>query len=267
MASAQSDAGAATEIVYVCSPSWQSQLFISLDSLLRSGSRFDRVAIYCVGSRPDAWQFRDPRIAVIEVPPRAEEQLLEEGRFFVNKTYLCGSTADRVVYLDADTIVQQPIDSIWAQCSADVLARPTTRSLEPTWNRALWTDVLRSIGASEQQPYLNGGFVIFQNGVHRPLSATWLELIRALCERRSLLEQLHGPGTRMAEQLALSLSLGAARRSHQEMSEREHGFGWLRESWESAVVLHTGGILFDHFAGRLGLSADAARQRLISPNS
>ena len=253
-----------TEVVYVCSPSWQSKLFISLDSLLRSGTQFDRVAIYCVGARPASWNFRDSRIAVIEVSPRAEEQLFNEGRFFVNKTYLCRSSAARVVYLDADTVVQQPIDNIWRDCTADAIGRPTLRSLEPTWNQGLWAETLRGVGGSERQPYLNGGFVIFQNGVHQRLESTWLSLIRMLCERPALLQQLHGPGTRLAEQLALSLSLGLVARSCQLMSERQHGFGWLSEPWESAVVLHTGGILFDHFAEKLGLTAEAARQRLIS---
>jgi hypothetical protein len=67
----------------------------------------------------------------------------------------------------------------------------------------------------------------------------------------------------MAEQLALSLSLGVVARSWELMTEQQHGFGWLREPWESAVVLHTGGVVFDHFCEKLGLIAEAAQRRLI----
>lgn len=262
---ASGNSGDTTEVVYVCSPDWQSQLFVSLDSLLCSGSTFDRVTIYCVGTRPAAWRFRDPRVEVIEVAPRAEQQSLTEGRFLVNKTYLCRRPAARVIYLDADTIVRQSIDCVWNNQTADVIGRVASRSLEPAWPRAQWQEALKTVGATDEWPYLNSGFLIFQHAAQQRLEATWPALIVSLCDSRAWLAALHGPGTQLAEQLALSLAIAKAGLSWHLMTPEQHAFGWQPDPWDEAIVLHTSGSHFERFAGHFGFSEAAATRNLLAP--
>src|SRR3990172_4209288 len=109
--------GKATEVVYVCPPDWRHYLFTSLRSLLASGTSFDRVVIYCVGRLPRNWRFEDPRILVEEVPP------LIDGYFLSNKTYLCQRPVDRVIYLDADTMIRKPIDTLYLNVASDFVGR------------------------------------------------------------------------------------------------------------------------------------------------
>jgi len=230
-----------TDVVYVCSPDFERHLFSSLRSLLKSGSSFDRVKIYCVGERPRHWIFVDPRIEVHEVLARPESGCLMEGRFLFNKTYLCDSTAERVIYLDADTLVREPIDSVWHGRDSDVIARTASYYHKPAWDHARWFETLRSIGGNDQSPYFNSGFLVFQNKAHRRLLEAWPAMIQRLAKGEPTCpDRLHKGGTRFAEQLALSLSISAERLSFHEMMSREHAFGWKGDRYEDSIVYHTG---------------------------
>ena len=165
-----------TEIVYVLSPDWDHYLFTSLHTLLQSGSTFDQVRIYCVGDKPETWDFEDARIIVQEVSPLA-------GTYFlINKTYLTESDAERVIFLDADTLVLGSLDNIWKQSNADFIGRIAVGYHKDKWNQRRWKRALRGVGAESITPYFNSGFIVFQNGSHRRVGSSWRQSTRELME-------------------------------------------------------------------------------------
>ena len=253
-----------TNIVYVCSPDWSDQLLVSIYSLLRSGTTFDKIIVYCIGSAPQSWAFEDPRIEIHEQEFRPEAAILVEGRFYVNKVYLCRSESERTIFLDADTIVNKPIDLIWSRSDADVMARVAIRALEPTWSTPFWNDVQRRVGGPGGYPYFNCGCVVFQNGAHRNLEKAWMELICSLRRGNPVFPgSLHGDGTRCTEQLALSLAIGVHRLSCSLMSPTDHSYLWCGEEYDKSIVFHTSGQRFMGFIGTIGLSVDMASDALL----
>ena len=253
-----------TNIVYVCSPDWSDQLLVSMYSLLKSGTTFDKVIVYCIGSVPRSWIFEDSRVEIRERESRPEAEILVEGKFYVNKAYLCLSESDRTVFLDADTIVRKPIDSIWRRSDADVIARLTARVFEPTWSASLWNDVQKKVGGREGYPYFNSGCLVFQNGAHRKLEKTWPDLISSLGRGIPVFANaLHEK--RCAEQLALSLAMGVHNLSYSLMSPTDHSYLWCGEDFENSIVLHTSGPRFLEFIGTVGLSVDLASNAILKP--
>ncbi|NIT60073.1 MAG: hypothetical protein GWN00_28800 [Aliifodinibius sp.] len=222
-----------TEVVYVCSPEWQHYLFTSLRSLLASGTTFDQIVIYCVGKRPRSWNFLDSRILVEEVTP------LAEGYFLINKAYACQrpDKVDRVVFLDADTMVLKPLDTLYKNVSEDFIARVAGQFQNKEWNQKKWTEALRIVNGDDTAPYFNSGVIIFQNGTHRRVGHSWLDFTRrnldgGLMKLRS---------KRFAEQLSLSLAVGAAGLSYHMLDRTGHAYGWRNEPYRDAVVFHTSG--------------------------
>lgn len=253
-----------TNIVYVVSPDWADQLIVSMYSLLGSGTTFDKVIVYCVGRPPQSWAFKDPRVEIRVKESRPEAAILVEGRFYVNKTYLCESESERTVFLDADTVVRKPIDLIWSRSNADVIARLTARVFEPSWSAALWDDVQKKVGGTQGYPYFNSGCLVFQNGGHRKLEKTWPDLISSLGRGIPVFANaLHEKGTRLTEQLALSLAMGVHNLSYSLMSPNDHTYLWCGEDYRNSIVLHTSGPRFLGFIGSMGLSVDMASKAVL----
>ncbi len=253
-----------TDIVYVCSPDWSDQLIVSMYSLLKSGTTFDRIIVYCIGRRPQSWVFKDPRVEIRERESRPEAAILVEGRFYVNKVYLCESESERTVFLDADTVVRKPIDLIWSRSNADVAARLAARVFEPTWSKSVWNDVQKRVGCKEGYPYFNCGCVVFQNGAHRKLEKTWPDLICSLGRGVPVFASaVHEKGTRVTEQLALSLAMGVHNLSYSLMSPNDHTYLWCGEDYRNSIVLHTSGGRFLGFIGSMGLSVDMASKAVL----
>jgi len=219
-----------TEVVYVCSPDWQHYLFTSLRSLLASGTTFDRIVIYCIGKRPHHWNFEDTRIEVKEVEP------LIDGYFLGNKVYMCDSRADRVIFLDADTMVLKSLDSLYRNVDSDFIGRVAGQCENKNWDQEKWVKALGLVNADET-PYFNSGLIIFQNGAQRRISSLWLDFTRK--NLAGELMDLKSP--RFAEQVSLSLAIGAARLSCHLLDRTEHAYGWRNEPYSDAVVFHTSG--------------------------
>jgi hypothetical protein len=231
-----------TEIVYVISPGWGCHLLASLHSLVASGTQFDAVRVICVGTKPDSWVFNDSRVTVDEVGP------LHDKDFLINKTYVCHSEADRLVFLDADTLVLAPLDQVWNKTEADFIARIATYGTAKE-DVERWTRLLSSLNASDV-PYFNSGFFVFQNGTHRAVADYWKEFtLKGLNKELFDPGEIHGP--RFAEQISLSLAVGSAHLSFRAMEKREHSFGWASDSFDDAVVYHTGNGAFFSYATKI----------------
>jgi len=234
-----------TEVVYMCSPDREEQLAASIGSLLRSGTSFDRVAVFWIGERPPPC-FGDPRIAMISSPP------LFGDYFFGNKVYLCTRRAARIVFLDTDTFVLRPLDLLWDGQRADFLGRVGTAYGEVGWDRTAWSRALASFGGADT-PMYNCGLLVFQNQAHRRIREDWEKKIEMY-----LRAELPPPwkDERMPEQWALALALAAGNVSQVALGPDHHAFGWADDPWSQAVVLHTG---MEHYARyQRELGSDAA---------
>lgn len=243
--------GGITEIAYVCSPNhWEDPLFTSMRSLLASGSSFDRIQVYCVGRKPPHWEVVDPRISFREVDPVMDDY------FVSNKLWVCESDADRVIFLDADTLVLRSIDDLWADTDADFIGRPASQYRSDSWDEGYWREVVERLGGSSV-PYFNAGFLVFQNRAQRKVAPLWREFLKGgasgeLFDPNRLHKSIN------LEQLALSLAVGASGGSFEEMGPEDHGYGWRRDPWRGARVYHTGHNKFPKFAAlvepRVGLA-------------
>lgn len=217
-----------TEVVYVVSPDFGAPLFASLGTLLATESTYDRIRIYCVGERPPDWTFRTNDIQVEEV------DTLSHDFFLLNKTYLTRSPADRVVFLDADTLVIRSLDHLWVDSEADLLAREDPFYYREDWDEEGWKEQLQRVSAPPF-PYLNSGVLVFQHGSHRQLASRWPALTR---QGRSQETPFHMP--RLQEQVAFSLAAAEAELSLDIMDRTKHAYAWGQDPPSESVVYHTG---------------------------
>ncbi len=233
-----------TAIVYICSPERYRQLWFSLATLRRSGTRFDEVLVYCVGADP-RWNLGDERVVVKPVADRSPRY------FYGNKLYVCDADAERVVFLDTDTLVFSPLDRVWATRSASVIARVASAYRSANWNDARWRATCARFG-SGVLPMFNTGFVVFQGGVHRRLERTWQETI-ALYRAGILAPPFED---RMSDQYGLPLAMLANGVAHAELTPQEHTYGWLEAAaGPDTVVFHTANSLFETYLARFGIEA------------
>ena len=227
-----------TEIIYVCSPDYIPSLEVSLNSLLASGSEFDRISVYLTAAASPSFPKLDDRIVVNEVEP------LGKGYFFANKLFVSDGTYRRAIILDVDTLILRPLQEIYDGRSADLLARPGSANALPDWNEHTWQSTFQRLGLQDAIPMLNGGLVVFQNGVHTRVRPHWAEYIG---------QYQHGELAYPCNDLRFftqwSLSLVASKLGWDVMylSSKEHAFGWRGDCADEAVVFHTGTQLFDRY--------------------
>lgn len=241
-------------IVYVCSPNRGDQLFISLRSLLTSGTSFRKVTIYCVGPVPASWRFSDPRFTVEEVPD------IGDGFWMTNKIHLCRAEGDRVLFLDTDTIIMKPLDGFFVD-EADVAGRVSTYALWRSWNEGGWERLLQTHGAQCFFPYLSTGVIVFRRAIPAGLADAWLDITRKL--RATTLPELD-PRIR-ANQLAFSLACGVEGLSHSLLSQAEHTYGWRDEPSDGVTIYHAGTRRFFRSARRLAAETRWPDQALPVP--
>jgi hypothetical protein len=219
-----------TEVVYVCSPDFWRYLFLSLRTLLASGTSFDQVTIYVTSNQMPSWRFGDPRIQVRLVPT------LDTEYWGTNKCYLCHSTAKRVIYLDTDVMVLKPIDSLYKDSSAELIARyVVSYYMGRYWHPDKWKAILSSIGAPDYPKY-SPGFMIFQNSSHLRLKDCWPDLIRQILDHKIPLN----PPNRFAELDAFSMACAHQNLTHELMPDYGHRYAMIGESHHDAVVWHLG---------------------------
>jgi hypothetical protein len=217
-------------IVYVVSPDRELQLFRSLDSLLCSDTNFDLIQIYCVGGRLSRWCFSDPRISLKMVGP------LFGDYFHGNKLYLCETSAARLIFLDADTVVLRSLDLLWQGSTADFLARPGSAMALPAWNHEVWHKLFRKIDRNPI-PMFNAGVLVFQNKLHLRLKDSWRALLLGFLNFELPWPY---PDGRMFEQWSLAMAIAQVGVPFAKLDSKGHAFGWCMEPADEAVVFHSG---------------------------
>jgi hypothetical protein len=231
-----------TEVVYHCTPDRAGELRASVESLFDAGSLVDRVTVYAWGGDIGAGlEPYGPKVVVAPVEPLF-------GEFsYANVLYACSSEAPRVVYLDVDTIVLKPLNELWAGKDADVLARVGTAFELRKWRHDIWEETFRRHG-SDPVPMFNTGLVVFQHRSQRKLRELWERFTWAYLRGE---ETAPWNDWRIPQQFALSLAVGVSDVDYSLLGPREHAFGWTNESYEDAVVFHTGGEFHARFMAEL----------------
>ena len=225
-----------TEVAYVCSADFEPLLFLSMRSLFSSGTTFDRVVVYLVDTDAPNWRFRDDRIHVEVVSDISDTGWGKNGKYWgTNKTHFCQSDADRLIYLDVDTLVLRPIDAIYESSDADLLARLGVRTYTHRWDPVWWQSALNSAG-SGSFPLYSPGFMVMQNASHRRIKKTWRDCIKSILQGE--VPPL-GPD-KHAELYAYSLACGVEGLTHQDMLPEHHRYAMIGEDFDDAVVYHLG---------------------------
>lgn len=221
-----------TEYVFVCSANYWRYLFLSLRSLFASNRETGYVVVYMTGEafrvKKIQDRIRDARVNVRHVRD------IGDSYWMANKIHLCESSADRVVYLDADVAVLQPLEQIWSGHEEDLIARPADITYTKKWYPEKWKAAIEAAGAGEY-PFYSPGFMVFQNRSHRRLGQTWLRLTKAI-----LNGELPLPANRFAEMYAFSIAASMEGLTHRAMPDHAHRYAFLGEKPDDAIVHHLG---------------------------
>jgi hypothetical protein len=223
------------EVAYVCSSDYWRQLFLSIRSLYASDSHFDSVRIFVTGEDKPNWKFGDDRIKLTSVPD------IGSGFWMLNKTHVCNSKYETVILLDVDTLVLGKIDTVYSRGGVDVIARCAPRVKAGYHDEEQWKQRISRFGCSDY-PYLSSGFVVFQNGSHRRIKESWIDITKKI---------LKGEGDEEpdwhANQDAFSIACCAEGVDLGLMKEKEHAYAMIGEEPEGATVYHLGTPNFYHY--------------------
>jgi hypothetical protein len=234
-----------TEIVYVCSSDRGQQVTYSLTTLLKSGTTFDRVTIYTVGNEKPKWEPTDRRIQIQRV------DRLFGDYFHGNKIRLCESSAETVIFLDTDTFILRPIDTVWQEVEGDFIGRVGPWNFQPSWDKQAWQEAFYSINAPVI-PMFNAGFLIFRNGIAPKIKAIWSESIKRYLNKEY---RFPAPEKYMPEQFGLSLALSANNIKWGQMKRTHHWLGRGDPQYQGgAVVFHTSAVLYQEYLEKLKIN-------------
>lgn len=225
--------------VYVLSPDFEPYLHCSLRSLLASETSIADVTVLSVGG-----ELKHRFKQSLPVKTRVVDDIGNPSWMF-NKVHICDVDHESVVFLDTDTLVLDSIDHIVRSSDADIAGRRATVMTLDSWSDKRWKRYQREHGASVNLPVLNGGFLIFRNGVHKRIKRNWLELMRSAYDHVIFGSERH------VDQWSLSPALGYHGFSFQPLSREEHAFAWEQDEAIGATIYHTGTPNFFHHACRL----------------
>jgi hypothetical protein len=244
-----------TTVCYVISPGWELYVYVSLHSLVESGSTVDSVKILSVGGHVKFLKSIKLPVDVEVVPELCDDY------FLLHKTLVTSVDTSRLVFLDADTVALNPIDELWTKCEADFIARPATVYESKDFDQDAWKDLL-SVYNARLGPYFNSGFFIFQNRTHQVIGESWRFICEGLLTKDpDPVASIHGPGRQFTEQMSLSIGVLQSGIKYTEMPPRAHMFGWSSspsspEAYRGATVYHTGSRAFMKYVAQIERNGD-----------
>lgn len=223
------------EIVYVCSPNYWRQLFLSIRSLYASGSNFDSVRIFVTADEDPGWNFKFDEIKVSTVPD------IGNGFWMLNKTHLCRSSCSTVIFLDVDTVILSEIDEVYIDKKSDIIARRAPRVEYEYHDKEAWRERISKYGCSGY-PYLSSGFVVFKNKSQKEIRDSWIEITKEILRgERGETPDWH------ANQDAFSISCCVEGMELSLMNKEDHSYAMMGENPEDSVVYHLGMPNFYHY--------------------
>lgn len=201
---------------------------MSLRSLYASGSSFESVRIFVTTRSSPGWNFKDSRIKVEPVPD------IGDGFWMLNKSYVCESNYETVVFLDVDTVVVNSIDEVVKGRTSDLIARCAPRVKSGHFSESGWEERLSKYECGGY-PYLSSGFMIFQGGSQKEIKDRWIELTKDILEGR----RQEDPSWH-ANQDAFSIACCVEDLSVSLMKDHEHAYAMIGEDPEKSIVYHLG---------------------------
>jgi len=212
--------------VYVLSPDFAAQLYLSLRSLFLSGTSINQVTIFSVGGRL-GWRSDSLPVHILEVPSKSTEY------WMLNKAYVSDVKSESAFFMDTDVIVRGAIDEM-VRSDRDVVARRSTAYTLDTYEEEIWEGYLEENDVETKVPILNAGFLGFQNGIHQEIGAEWEYYMQDAWERGFFGNGYH------ADQWALPVALGRRGATCSLLGPSDHALGWEGDPLEGATLYHTG---------------------------
>lgn len=212
--------------VYILSPDFAPQLYISLRSLFVSKTTIKQVTVFVVGGSIELEPHSIP-VQIVEVPTKSEKY------WMLNKAYVSEVETDNVCFMDTDIIVRGSIDRI-LRSESDVIARRSTAYTLDTYEEKIWEEYIEEKEVETKVPILNAGFLYFRNGIHKDIGEEWEEHMRDAWERGFFGNGYH------ADQWALPVALGRNGATCSLLGPEDHALGWEGDSLERATLYHTG---------------------------
>lgn len=212
--------------VYVLSPDFASQMYVSLRSLFVSETTISQVTIFAVGGGIELGAGSIP-VRVVEVPTKSEKY------WMLNKAYISEVKTENVCLMDTDVIVRGSIDRIVGSKS-DITARRSTAYTLDTYEEEIWENYIEEKEVKTKVPILNAGFLGFRNGIHQDIGEEWEEYMHDAWERGFFGNGYH------ADQWALPVALGRNGATCSLLGPEDHALGWEGDSLERATLYHTG---------------------------
>jgi hypothetical protein len=214
------------DIVYILSPEFRHQLYVSIRSLFTSGTSFRRVLILSVNGDV-SWKVGGLPIHFENVDSISSEY------WMLNKKYICDVKSDNIIFIDTDVIIQKPLNNL-LDGDFDVTARRSTAYTLPSWDENAWKQYLQQNEVETELPVLNAGLLGFRNGIHQRIGKEWERYMRDAWRQR-----LFGNGYH-ADQWALPVALGRNGATCALLSAKDHAYAWEGDEPEEAVAYHTG---------------------------
>ncbi len=157
-------------VVYASNDGYARHLAVSMVSLFQRNQAMDEITVYVlsIGIAKD----NEDRLTALAKAYSRELYMVElgdirsrfshnmdtrgfdisaMGRLFVGQ--LLPETINRVLYLDCDTVVAQPLEKLW---NMDLKGKLLGAVMEPT----IYDTVKTEIGLGEQEPYFNSGVLL-----------------------------------------------------------------------------------------------------------
>lgn len=145
------------------------------------------------------------------------------------KLYMADVDCERLVFLDADTVVYRDprplFDGSW-----DVAARPPPANDSLDWD--LYWELCDEHGV-EPIPYLSTGFVMFDGGIHRRIRSDWERIWNWFKD-----EGAANPigSERYDEMFAFALAVSANAEKVHHLTPDQHAFEWRGEATDECYV-------------------------------
>lgn len=212
--------------VYILSPDFSSQLYLSLRSLFASETSVKQVTVFLVGG-DIGWECGSLPIRVWRVPSKSKEY------WMMNKTYVSEVDSENACFMDTDVIVRGSIDDI-IDSNSDIIARRSTAYTLDTYDEQIWERYLRGNEVEVEVPILNAGFLSFQNGIHKEIGQEWEYYMQDAWERGFFGNGYH------ADQWALPVALGRRGATYSLLGPSDHALAWEGDALEGATLYHTG---------------------------
>lgn len=207
-----------------------SKALRSIRTLCLHGVDPSRIIVYFTPPRDDSDRQRLSQLGVElrERPNRTDAFAIkprDENSHYGDKAWVGEVEADRVLFLDCDTLILGDPRSLFTG-DEPIRARPSPY----TFDEDDWASMFDRHGEPVHPWMPNTGVLVFQEGFHRQIADDWVNYIAA--------DLQSGIDMNLADQVALALAIADYRTG--KLTPREHVMVWEGESPPDGIIYHIG---------------------------